>query len=60
MRRKIIGRIVPHAFLVKAATPSGVRAYNGQGKPRSLLEHPVGAAEWKMYDQQRMQMTFAV
>lgn len=50
MRRKMIGRIVPHVFLVKAATPSGVRAYNGQGKPRSLLEHPVGAAEWKMYD----------
>lgn len=46
------GRIVPQPFLVKAATPSGVRAYSGQGKPRSLLEDPedpVGAAEWKMY-----------
>lgn len=47
MRRKMTGKIVPHAFLVKAATASRVRAYNGQGKPCSLLE---GAAEWKMYD----------
>lgn len=33
---------------VKDIAPSGVRAY-GQGKPRSLLEDPIGAAEWKMY-----------
>lgn len=39
------GRIVPQ---VKAATPLGVRAFSGQGKPHSLLEDSVGAAEWKM------------
>lgn len=43
------GRIVPRAFLVKAATPSGGRACNGQEKPHFTLEDPVGAAEWKMY-----------
>lgn len=45
MGRKMTGRIVPQA--VKDVAPSGIRTY-GQGKPRSLLEDPIGS-EWKMY-----------
>lgn len=39
----------PQVFLEKAATPLGVRAYNGQGKSRGLLQDPLGPPEWKTH-----------